>query len=340
VSFADFVDHPSGYLAVAPRNTLFVRPGREGFVAYRRQGRYRLNLGGVQAPADTREGLLRAFLDDARAQGDRVVAVQVRREQVELFRRHGLAAAQLGSSYALDLATFSLAGGARLKLRNKIARARRAGVVAVELGRDRPFSAVQWRAVEQVSRAWLGAKHAPELDFLVGELGAPGERERRVFLAEQDGRALGFITYVPAWGARPGWLHDLTRRLPGAPPGVMELVNATAALRFAGEGARFLHFGLTPFVVDEDEPDADSRTLARVIRLLGRHAFVYPARSQADYKLKWAPDVIEREWIAFDRVSLGAVWALLAVTRSLPWPFTRRAPADPRVLPTELEALP
>jgi len=27
--FADFVDHPSGYLAIAPRNTLFVRPGRE-----------------------------------------------------------------------------------------------------------------------------------------------------------------------------------------------------------------------------------------------------------------------------------------------------------------------
>ena len=174
---------------------------------------------------------------------------------------------------------------------------------------------------------------------MVGELSAPDE-SRRVFVAEQDGRVLGFITYVPAWGSRPGWLHDLTRRLPQAPPGVMELVNATAAARFADEGARFLHFGLTPFVVDDDEPDADSRTLARVIRLLGRHAFVYPARSQAEYKLKWAPDVIEREWIAFDRVSLGAVWALLAVTRSLPWPFTRRAPADPRVLPTELEALP
>lgn len=340
MSFAGFVDHPSGFLATAPRNTLFVRPGREGFVAWRRHGRYRLNLGGVQAPPDARGGLLSAFLEDARAQGDRVVAVQVRREQVELFRRHGLAASQLGTSYALALDGFSLAGGARLKLRNKIARARRAGVVAVELGRDRPLSGAGWQAVEQVSRAWLKAKHAPELDFLVGELGHPGERDRRVFVAEQDGRTLGFITYVPAWGTRPGWLHDLTRRLPDAPPGVMELVNATAALRFGGEGSRFLHFGMTPFVVDEAEPDADSATLARVIRLLGRHAFVYPARTQAEYKLKWAPEVVEREWIAFDRVSLGAVWALLAATRALPWPFTRGATAEPLALPTELEALP
>ena len=338
--FASFVDHPSGYLATAPRNTLFVRPGRDGFVAYRRQGRYRLNLGGVQAPAAEREPLLRAFLADARAQGDRVVAVQVRREQVAMFRGHGLAASQLGTSFALDLARFSLAGGARLKLRNKIARARKAGVVAVELGRDRAFSTADGRAVEGVSRAWLDAKGTPELDFLVGELGAPGERDRRVFLAEQDGRALAFITYVPAWGARPGWLHDLTRRLPDAPPGVMELVNATAAARFASEGARFLHFGLTPFVVDETEPEADSPTLARVIRLLGRHAFVYPARTQADYKLKWAPEVVEREWIAFDRVGLGAVWALLAATRSLPWPFTRRAHAPRVVLPSGLEAAP
>jgi len=68
--------------------------------------------------------------------------------------------------------------------------------------------------------------------------------------------------------------------------------------------------------------------------------WIYPARSQADYKLKWAPEVVEREWIAFDRVSLGAVWALLAVTRSLPWPFTRRTHARPLALPTELEARP
>jgi lysylphosphatidylglycerol synthetase-like protein (DUF2156 family) len=340
VSFAAFVDHPSGYLALASRNTLFVRPGREGFVAYRRHGRYRLNLGGVQAPEGAREPLLRAFLGDARAHGDRVVAVQVRREQVELFRAHGLAANQLGSSYALDLRRFSLQGASRLKLRNKLARARKAGVEALELGRDRMLTAGLWRAVENVSRSWLCAKGAAELDFLVGELGSPGDRDRRVFVAEQDGRVLGFISYVPAWGTRPGWLHDLTRRLPDAPPGVMELVNATAAERFAAEGASFLHFGMTPFVVDEVEPDADSARLARAIRLLGRHAFVYPARSQADYKLKWAPDVIEREWIAFERVSLGAVWALLAATRSLPWPFARGPHAVRPVLSPEPEVLP
>jgi lysylphosphatidylglycerol synthetase-like protein (DUF2156 family) len=318
---ATFVDHPSGFLALSPRNTLFVRPGRAGFVAYRRQGRYRLNLGGVQAPAGEREALLDAFLAESRSARDRVVAVQVRRDQVELFRSRGFTVNQLGSSFGLDLGRFGLSGGSRLKLRNRIAHARRAGVHVYELGRDRPLTADAWAALHALSRAWLAGKGAHELDFLVGELGSPGDTNRRVFVAETEGaRLVGFITYVPAWGTHSGYLHDLTRRLPDAPAGVMELINATALERFAAEGHGFLHFGLTPFIVDPVEPAGGGRMLARVLRFLGRLRFVYPTQSQVDYKLKWAPDLVERESIAFERVTFGALWALLVATGALRWP--------------------
>jgi lysylphosphatidylglycerol synthetase-like protein (DUF2156 family) len=340
VNPASFVDHPSGFLALSPRNTFFERPGHHGFVAYRRHGRHRLNLGGVQAPPAERGALLDAFLRESRASGHRVVAVQVRADQVELFRSRGFAVNQLGSSYALDLRRFSLAGGARLKLRNRIARARRAGVQVFELGKDRPCTSPVWKGLQRVSRAWLGKKGGRELDFMVGELGAPGDALRRVFVAEAGGRTLGFITYVPAWGERPGHLHDLTRRAPDAPAGVMELVNAVALARFTAEGARFLHFGHTPFIVDAVEPAGGHAGLARALRLLGRYPVVYPARGQVDYKLKWAPDIVERESIAFEHVNLSAVWSLLVVTRSVPWPLSS-PPMDARgqgPLASELEA--
>jgi lysylphosphatidylglycerol synthetase-like protein (DUF2156 family) len=324
-----FVDHPSGFLALSPRNTLFVRAGHDGFVAYRRQGRYRLNLGGVQAPATEREALLDAFLAEARSAQDRVVAVQVRSEQVALFQSRGFTVNQLGSSFGLDLSRFSLAGAPRMKLRNRIAHARRAGVRVFELGRDCPLTSQAWYELLRVSRAWLLGKSAHELDFLVGELGTPDDRSRRVFIAVQGrDRLVGFITYVPAWGRNPGYLHDLTRRLPDAPAGVMELVNATAVERFASEGVAFLHFGLTPFIVDAEEPTGGSRALARVLRFLGRQRCVYPTQSQVDYKLKWAPDLVERESIAFERVTSGAVLALLVATGALPWPLRPR-PAGP-----------
>lgn len=325
---AAFVDHPSGFLALSPRNTLFVRPGHDGFVAYRRQGRYRLNLGGVQAPAGERDALLDAFLAESQSARDRVVAVQVRLDQVELFRSRGFTVNQLGSSFGLDLTRFTLSGGSRMKLRNRIAHARRAGVRVFELGRDRPLTSDAWSELHRLSRAWLAGKSAHELDFLVGELGTPGDPNRRVFVAEADrDRLVGFITYVPAWGTSSGYLHDLTRRLPDAPAGVMELINATAVARFAAEGVGFLHFGLTPFIVDPAEPSGGSQTLARVLRFLGRRRFVYPTQSQVEYKLKWAPDLVERESIAFERVTFGAVWALLVATGSLPWP-PRRHHAD------------
>jgi lysylphosphatidylglycerol synthetase-like protein (DUF2156 family) len=317
-----FVDHPSGFLALSERNHRFWAPGVPGFVAYRRHGRYRLCFGGVQAPPACRTALLDAFLAESRGAGHRVVAVQVRQDQADLFRARGFVVNQLGTSFGLDLAGFTLRGARRLKLRNRIKRASGAGVSAVELGRDRPLTAAAWQDLQRVSRAWLSGKKAPELDFMIGELGRPGDPRRRVFAAlDAQERVLGFITYVPAWGARPGYLHDLTRRLRAAPPGIMELLNAFAAERFAAEGARFLHFGFTPFIVDPVEPSGGHRGLAWLVRLIGRRGrLVYPARSQHDYKMKWAPDVLEREHLALERVSAGALWALLVVTRSVPWP--------------------
>lgn len=325
VSWADYLDHPSGFLALSPRNIFFHADGRPGFVSYRRQGRYRLLVGGVHAPPAQREALLDAFLRDSARAGERVVVLQLREHDVPLFRRRGFRVDAFGATFALGLEGFTFAGTRRMKLRNRIKRARDAGVVVVELGRDRPTSAALWQRLVDTSRAWLATKGGVELDLLVGEMGEPGDQHRRVFVAmDAHGVPLGFITYVPAWGARPGYLHDLTRRAPDAPAGVMELCNAVALARFQAEKVPFLHFGLTPFIVDRTRRP-DHRLVAWMVRLIGRWgSAIYPARTQLQYKQKWAPDIIETEFIAFQRVSLGALWALLLATRSLVLPWRKR----------------
>jgi lysylphosphatidylglycerol synthetase-like protein (DUF2156 family) len=324
------VDHPSGYLALSPRNRTFGVLGLPGFVAFRRRGRHLFAFGGVHAATDAAAGVvLDAFLREAAARGLRVAAVQVREAQVGLFRSRGFVVNQLGSSFSLDLRGFSMAGTRRMKLRNRIKRARQAGVRVLEVGRDLAAGADVFAELGAVSDAWLRAKRKRELDFMIGELGGAGDAHRRVFIAEgphpdpaRAGRGeralLGFITYVPAWGRRPGWLHDLTRRVPAAPAGVMELINAVAMERLAAEGAAFLHFGFTPFVVDAAPEPGASRALAAAVRLVGRWGgALYPARAQLQYKLKWAPDIVEREYVACKPLSLRAIWDLLRLTRSL-----------------------
>lgn len=343
---AQQLDHPSGYLALSSGNQHFVLPAVPGFIAYRPQGRHLFLFGGVHGGPATWQPLLDAFLAYAAGQRRAVVAVQLRAPQLALFAERGFTVNPLGTSFGLHLPDFRLAGTRRMKLRNKIVRARRLGLQVREVGPELPRSPATWAALSAISDSWLRRKGKKELDFMIGELGRPDEAQRRVFVVQYADAAtgsgyrhsgqnelgdnwVGFITYVPVYGQYPGYLHDLTRRLPAAPPGAMELCNAEAMTRLQAEGTRYLHFGFTPFVTGESLghlgpaiaalPSVNSsRWLDRAIRLLHRYGrAIYPAQSQADYKRKWGPDLIEPEYVAARPLSLRAIWDLLRLTRSL-----------------------
>lgn len=317
-----WADHPSALLALNVDTRHFVAPGVPGLVAYREAGGWAFVLGGPFGPAEARRELLEAFRAFARARGRRVVAVQVRPEDVPTWRAAGFRLNQLGTSFSLDLSRFSLRGSAFMQLRNKLSRARRAGVEVVEAGVEVARDDALWAALDEVTRAWLTTKGrgAKLMTFMVGETGAPADRWRRVFVARQGGRPVGFVTLVPAPGRSAGWHHDLTRRTPDAPPGVMELLDLTAIERVRGD--RWLHFGLTPLVGLEAEPALDgggSAWASRLLRLLGAHGeSIYPARGQAAYKRKWGPVVEVPELFAFEgRYRLGSAVRLLQVTRAI-----------------------
>lgn len=313
------IDHPSGFLALSAKNQCFMLSEVPGFVAYRRQGCHLIVFGGFHAECLQAAGnLVDGFIKFAEVQGRGVVVVQAREAQADLLRDRGFTVNQFGSNFGLPLAEHSLAGTPKMKLRNKIKRAHRAGLEVSELGRELPKNRATFEHLYRISRAWLAGKHKKELDFMVGEIGSPDENLRRIFLVrDAQGEPQAFITYVPAWCERPGMLHDLTRRRPGAPPGAMELCNAFAMERLREEGVAFLHFGFTPFIVDEKEPAGANSVFSWLIRKLYCHgAAIYPAETQAQYKLKWGIEFIEREYIAARPLSMRAAIDLLWVTRS------------------------
>jgi lysylphosphatidylglycerol synthetase-like protein (DUF2156 family) len=310
---------------LSPRNRVFRVPGLTGFIAYRKQGVHWIALGGVHAPPSERPMLLDAFVYQAERSRRHVVAVQVRQDQVDLFGTHGFTVNRFGTSYSVALDKFSLAGTRRMKARQKAKQARTAGFRVAEVGGPRaefslPRNDETFARLRAVSAAWLRAKRKKELDFMVGELGGPNDIDRRIFATlDPLGTIIGFIAYVPVYGERPGYLHDLTRRLPDAPVGVMELCNATAIEQFQREGVDYLHFGFTPFALegDADEQYA-SPMLTKLAGLLWRHGhMIYPAQSQVAYKLKWGPTLIEPEYLACKPLSLRAIWDLLVLTRSV-----------------------
>ncbi|MEV6975313.1 DUF2156 domain-containing protein [Kitasatospora sp. NPDC093806] len=311
-----YADHPSGFLALNSGTRHHHGGPDRGLIAYTVRGRHAIQFGGPFAPPEHRAALLAEFRAAVRA---RLTVAQLRSEDIPLYEGQGFAVNQIGSTYAIDLAAFTTRGKPLAKIRQNTARARREGVTVTELlpgeQQDPELSAID--------AAWLRDKgrHVKELRFLIGERGGPGAPLRRTFVARREGRTIGYISYSPAYGSRPGWLYDLTRRRPDSPVGTVELINLTALTAFRREGAGWLHLGLTPFagLAAEHQPPSAGRTLAGVVRLLAEHGrAVYPARSQEAFKLKWDPQVIEPEYAAFERgASLPAVWNLMRATRAI-----------------------
>lgn len=293
-----YADNPSSFLAVNEGNSYFHLPGVPGVIVYRTAGRYLVQFGGPFAPKEARPRLLRAFIESAAGQRREIVSVQLQAPDVTEYLDEGFTINQMGASYALRLADFSLRGTAFMQLRNKIARALRTGLEIAEVPCD-PWH----QAVRELDAAWLTTKGgAKPLEFLVGQVGGPYQHMRRLFVGHNEGRLIGYISFSPVYGSRPGWMHDLSRRQPDSPPGVMEAINKAAIEKFQDEGVAWEHFGFTPFtsLSPEIQFPGYSRGFLWFMGELWRNGKdIYPAQTQFAYKDKWKQDAILPEYIAF-----------------------------------------
>ncbi|OZF42270.1 hypothetical protein CH293_26430 [Rhodococcus sp. 14-2470-1b] len=294
----NYSDNPSAFLALNTGNSFFTQPGIEGIISYRRSGSYLVQIGGAFAPADQQSELLAKFKQYAAKEKRKIVAIQLQSEDLDLYSAEGFTVNQVGASYAVNLGSFTLKGSKFMQLRNKISRATRAGLVVAEV----PYE--DWRLrMHSVDSSWLKSKgkNTKPLEFLVGECGGSFQERRRLFVGVIDGELVGYISYSPVYGRRSGWLHDLSRKISGGPPGIMEAINRQAISAFQAEAVPWLHFGFTPFtgLKEECEPVGYSKWFRWVVGQLSvRGDFVYPSKTQLAYKHKWEPEA-SSEYIAF-----------------------------------------
>ncbi|MFF0014498.1 DUF2156 domain-containing protein [Streptomyces sp. NPDC005374] len=302
-------ENPSSFLALNTGNGVFALPGVDGVAVYRRTGRYLVQFGGPFSAPDAYGRLLSGLREYARREQLQLVSVQLQRPDAEQYREAGFTVNQIGASWAVHLPEFTLRGTRFMQLRNKISRALRNGLTVEEVPTN------DWaEALHTIDNAWLTSKgeHARPLEFLVGEVGGPAQEHRRLFLGSIDGSPVSYISYSPVYGSRSGWMHDLSRRIPGGSPGLMEATNAAAIEKFIGEGAEWLHFGFTPFtgLSEDNELPGSSPSFQWLMHFLwAEGAALYPAQSQLDYKEKWAPHAVLPEYVAFDGPASIAAFA-------------------------------
>jgi phosphatidylglycerol lysyltransferase len=221
----------------------------------------------VAAERDLAE-VAHAFEQDAAREGERVCYFCAEARLEALYRhREGYAHLLLGSQPVWDPRNWDEMVRSQRSLRAQLNRARNKGVTVNEWPSQK---AHQHPNLEALLAAWLESKALPSLHFLVEPRTLSQVIDRRIFVAQQSGKLVGFLLASPV-PTRRGWLVEQIIRQPQAPNGTSELLIDTAVRTLAGEGSTYLTLGLVPLASMTAQPTRQPLWLRWTLRLVRAH---------------------------------------------------------------------
>ena len=92
---------------------------------------------------------------------------------------------------------------------------------------------------------WLASRQIAPMGFLVHVDPFTFPDQRRYFVAEREGRVVGFLSAIPIY-ARPGWFFEDFLRDPSAPNGTVELLVDAGMRAAAAASIPYVTLGLVP----------------------------------------------------------------------------------------------
>lgn len=206
-----------------------------------------VTAGGPIAPLERFGAVTARFVDAARAAGRRACCFAT---ETRFHEAVGWPALRIGDQPIWDPRDWAGALASKSSLREQLRRARAKGVTVRALGADELAAGHATRAqVDALIARWLATRPMAPMGFLVQVDPFTLVDERRHFVAEVDGRCVGFLGVVPVY-ARRGWFFEDVLRDPSAPNGTTELLIDAGMRAAADEGASWVTLGLVPLAGD------------------------------------------------------------------------------------------
>ncbi|MHB8586958.1 MAG: phosphatidylglycerol lysyltransferase domain-containing protein [Thermoplasmatota archaeon] len=275
--------NPVSALAGGEEKSRFRLDGVEGFVAYVEYDRLAVVMGEPIGPPASIPILVDRFSEFCRRNHTRPIYFACLGATTHLFEERGYRVLHIGDDPQIPLDAFEPDSTVRRLTRRLL----RQGVTLEEVKPSRVLEHDLVETLERVSAEWQARIATPPLSVVVGSFRGM-DLERRVFVAKQGGRTLGFLTVYPVPAASTAYL-DLTRFGRDAPEGLGEFMIANLAQVLRAEGCRALSLGFVP--------GTDIHELRRnglVFRLykrwfFGHAGFIHGARGQFQFKRKFRP---------------------------------------------------
>lgn len=123
----------------------------------------------------------------------------------------------------------------------------------INRARNKKVSVTEWTSeraknhpeLKKCLHQWLKAKGLPPLHFMVEPETLARLHDRRIFVAEQAEKVVGFVVLSPV-STRNGWLFEQFIHCPKSPNGTVELMIDAAMQTLAKDGYEYATLGLSP----------------------------------------------------------------------------------------------
>jgi phosphatidylglycerol lysyltransferase len=300
-------DRSEALLAFAGDKCFLVSRSGSAFLMYRVRGRSWIVMGDPVGPRSDWAELLWAIRGLADAAQGNLLLYQITADTLPVAIEMGLQIVKYGEEASVDLAAFTLEGGAMRGLRQCVRRAEREGA-EFELV---PASAVAaiLPELKAVSDAWLSAKGHGEKGFSVGRFDPDYLARFDCAVVRHRGAIVAFAN-VWASGNKAELSVDLMRHTDHPPYGTMDLLFTNLMLWGREQGYRRFSLGIAP--LSGIEARRLSPAWAKAAAFLFRHGErVYRFEGLRAYKEKFGPAWSPR-YIAGPR-GLALVRSLLAL---------------------------
>ena len=310
--------YPDSYLITEPDYEHFWDAERTGCIGYYRDGQYLHVVGGVIAPPDRQDEVLRQFTEFSDANRFLSTFFSISETDLPLFRKYGYQTTKFGEHTDLPLDNHSWSGKPHAWVRRQVSFVSRQGLVAREIPLHALLPAERTRVfsqLEEINREHLSARvFQHEIGLLEGRLLPEHFYRRRLFVAsEADNpeRWQAFVACTPLRGGR-AWATELYRNCNQSVRGVIPFLIAALIDQFKAEGSESVSLCMVPAINCGEPLPGDSR-LARLS--LGfwekRLAFIFNSRGLYHFKSRFRPVFSPAYLCVRPGVSLGSTWSFM-----------------------------
>lgn len=283
----------------------------EAVIGYVSAGRCRVVAGAPVCPPERLAETAAEFAAEAERAGDWVCYFGAQDRLIEVLAEHGpTSVLLLGAQPAWNPRSWPAVIDGKASLRAQLARARNKNVTVHPW--PAAVAAKHHAALERCLSEWLERRGLPPMHFLVEWNVLSHLFDRRLFVAERAGQAIGFLIASPI-PLRNGWLIEQIIRGRAAPNGTAELLLDTAIRLLAAEGAGYVTLGLSPLsraVRQEPPPPWRIRAVLAWVRAHGKRFYNFEGLEQ--FKSKFQPEEWEPIYAVTNRprISMATLHAI------------------------------